>query len=75
MVATNRRRTVLLTGGMGVAVALAFVPMAPGGTRVPAAAASPAPSPALSTGGAPSGSPTGGTRARRPASRGTARSG
>ncbi|MEY9944290.1 hypothetical protein [Kitasatospora sp. GAS1066B] len=66
MVATNRRRTVLLTGGMGVAVALAFVPMAPSGTRVPAAAASPAPSPALSTGGAPSGSPTGGAPSAAP---------
>ena len=65
MVATSRRTTVFLTGGIGVAVALALVPAAPGGSdRVPVAAASAvaappqAPSAAAPTSAVPSAQPS-----------------
>ncbi|MCC9305792.1 hypothetical protein LN042_01485 [Kitasatospora sp. RB6PN24] len=58
MVKTTRRTTVLLTGGIGVAAALALIPMAPGGGGKVTASA-PSGSPSSSPGvGRPSGSPT-----------------
>ncbi|MDH6139944.1 MULTISPECIES: hypothetical protein [Kitasatospora] len=65
MVKATRRTTVLLTGGMGVAAALALIPMAPSGGGKVATASAPSDSPgAAATAsssppvGAPSSSPT-----------------
>ncbi|GAA1984734.1 hypothetical protein [Kitasatospora viridis] len=57
MVRTTRRTTVLLTGGLGIAVALALLPDQPSGNARPSAAASPAPDagPSTPASGAPAG--------------------